>query len=319
MTNSIAGISGGRTSAMMAYGLPPETILCFQNTGREHEKTLEFLCRLEDDLGRPIIRIEWRSPPRGDAPRFSSFEIVSHKTMARKGEPIIEALETIAAFRKKHKGKGPLAPWARRRLCTAYVKLKTKARYIQSLGWDTWTNYVGLRYDEPQRISALRRASPLYIDERFPLNEQRVTKADVLAFWAKKPFDLGLPEYLGNCIECFLKDESHLATALLDPQADPGFALGIENKFGPMRRGSSPSYQQVLAEAPARLKIRDQLARGETPTAHGLPDHRFKLIVRQERRLDIASMSCGCEGASALAEAEDDELLLDDAQLELAI
>lgn len=82
MTNAIAGISGGRTSAMMAYLLDPTVVLSFQNTGKEAAATYDFIERLEQDLGRPIYRLEYRAPKRGEPPRMSTFEVVEHSASA---------------------------------------------------------------------------------------------------------------------------------------------------------------------------------------------------------------------------------------------
>lgn len=93
----IAGVSGGRTSALMALEyLPKDTVLCFQNTGREHQKTLDFLARLEDDLQRPIVRLEWRAPAQGEPPSKATFEVVSHAQLARRGEPFFGAAARVA-------------------------------------------------------------------------------------------------------------------------------------------------------------------------------------------------------------------------------
>lgn len=307
MSQRIAGVSGGRTSALMAKEYcPADTLPCFQNVGKEHRKTLEFVQRVEDDLCRPIIRLEWRAPPRGEPPSKATFEVVTHAQLARKGEPFRDLLSSIAAYRLKHKGLGPIAPWARSRICTAYMKIRTQAAYVKSLGWTDPTVYIGLRADEPERIAKMRaRNETRNTDEQAPLNEAGITKADVLKYWATKPYDLEIPEYLGNCTACFLKDEADLATALLDPETDAQWWLGIEADFAPMRRGRT-SYAEVLAEAPARMMIRAALAEGVEPFS-SLPPRRHELVVKQERERQSSGFSCHCEGA----EKVDDQMLLD--------
>lgn len=290
--------------------VPQETILSFQNTGREHEKTLEFLCRLEDDLQRPIVRLEWRPPPqRGDAPRLATFEVVTHQTMSRKGEPFREMLETSKAFRET-KDKPPLAPWARSRICTSYLKIRTMHKYMVSLGLDVYTKYIGFRFDEPDRVHRRMSDATRGIDPKFPLYDAKITKADVLRFWSAKPYDLNIPEHLGNCIECFMKGERDLATALLDPLAIPDFAIGIERDFGSMRGAGRPSYAQVYAEGPARMAIRQSIAGGAAEIVRpvGLDEKRYRLIVRQELKPKDEPWSCSCEGAEALAFEDDEDM-----------
>jgi hypothetical protein len=291
----------------MAYLLPPTTIFSFQNTGREHPKTYEFLLRLEEDLQRPIVRLEWRAPPRGDAPRHARVEVVQHAQLSRRGEPFLDLLECLAAYRMKEKGKPPIAPWAKQRICTAYLKIKTMHAHCRSLGWKDWTFFVGLRADEPDRVALMRpRNESRDTDERAPLHEMGLVKADILKFWSKKKFDLEIPEHLGNCTACFLKDERDLADSLADPETDAKWWLDIEARFAPMRR-ARPSYAQVLAEVPERLKIRDALCRGIEPMS-GLSPHRHRLVVRQEQA-PRESWSCGCAAAERLV---DEDLLADD-------
>lgn len=291
---------------MALHYVPQDTILCFQNTGKEHPKTLEFLCRLEDDLQRPIFRLEWRAPPRGARPADATFEVVPHDRLARRGEPFMDLLLCVKAYRAAEKGEGPVAPWARRRFCTAYLKIRTQAMFVKSLGWDDPTIYVGLRADEPKRIAKMvERNEKRDTDERAPLNEANITKADVLKFWGTKPYDLDLPEYLGNCTGCFLKDEADLATALLDPETDANWWIDVSEEFGPMRSRGRPTYAQVLSEAPARMRIRTALSLGVTPT-EDLPPKRHKLVVKQEeaRFISTEGFSCHCEGAENFADED---------------
>lgn len=298
--NAIAGISGGRTSARMAYMLDESVVLCFQNTGKEHSKTYEFIERLEQDLGRPIVRLEFRAPERGEAPGKSTVEVVEHRHLSRRGEPFMDMLECVRTFRAKHKDAGPIAPWARQRICTAYLKVKTQRRYAVSIGFGSpreYTEYVGLRADEPARVAKMRgRNDARDTDERAPLAEAGIVKDDVLRFWAAKPFDLEIPEHLGNCTGCFLKDERDLASALLEDETDARWWIDIEENYAPMRRGR-PSYAQVLSEAPERMAIRAAMARGEAFET-SLPKRRVRLIVAQELAARTP-FSCECDAAKA--------------------
>lgn len=61
---TIAGISGGATSATMAALCDSSVLFSFQNTGKEHPRTYLFLERLADALGRDLTWLEYRPPPR---------------------------------------------------------------------------------------------------------------------------------------------------------------------------------------------------------------------------------------------------------------
>ena len=43
-----------------------------------------------------------------------------------------------------------------------------------------------------------------------PLADAGVAERDVLAWWKRQPFDLGIPSYAGNCVLCFLKGRAKL-------------------------------------------------------------------------------------------------------------
>jgi 3'-phosphoadenosine 5'-phosphosulfate sulfotransferase (PAPS reductase)/FAD synthetase len=200
--------SGGRTSAYMLRqiidangGLPERAMVCFQNTGREMPETLDFVQEVGERWNVPIVWLEYRP----EAPRFA---VVSHNSAARDGEPF-EAL-----IRKRNYLPNRVA-----RFCTAEMKVHASTRYARSLGWDRWTNAVGIRADEQRR---LRAASPR---ERFtlwhPLAVAGVARRDVAAFWDRQPFDLRLAgrdgkTLLGNCDGCFLKSEANLAALVRD-------------------------------------------------------------------------------------------------------
>lgn len=200
--NVVISFSGGRTSGYMLHqiaeangGIPDRCVVCFQNTGREMPETLDFIQECSDRWGIPIVWLEWvRDKPK--------FQIVNHNSAARNGEPF-EAL----IWQKKH------LPNIRMRFCTQELKVLTAKRYLRSIGWDRWTNTVGIRADEGNRLGKPDK-------DRWttwhPLADAGVVKRDVSDFWEAQSFDLRLPNvngscWLGNCDGCFLKSEATLA------------------------------------------------------------------------------------------------------------
>jgi len=110
------------------------------------------------------------------------------------------------------------------RFCTQELKIRVMRDFCRSLGWDRWVNVIGLRYDEGLRVmKALARNDAG--KERFtcamPLSLAHVTKADVMAFWSRQPFDLQLKPYEGNCDLCFLKARAKLNAIIRE---NPGIA-----------------------------------------------------------------------------------------------
>lgn len=145
------------------------------------------------------------------------------------------------------------------------------------------------------------RNDRLDTDECALLADMGIVKDGVLRFWSDMPFDLDLPEHMGNCTGCFLKDERDLATALLEEETDSEWWIRIEDEYAPMRRGRS-SYRQVLDEAPERMRIRKALAQGVDVNPGSfettLPARRVRLIVAQERAART-QFSCECDAAKA--------------------
>ena len=308
-----AGIFGGRTSGMMAALLDPTVRLHFENTGREHPRTLDFLHELDQALGGRIVWLEFRKPwERGAPPRRFEFAVVSYKTAARKGEPFAEFMEALAEYRAT-KGEPPISPWARQRLCTAYMKHKVLLHYVRSLGLDDLDLCVGLRADEKDRVRALKRADQRNVVFRTPLDDAGIDKAQVMEFWAAQPFDLGIRENQGNCTGCFLKDQGDLARVLMEPETDRAFWFYLEDTYPDFGGRRFPGYRQLATEGPVRLGIEAALRAGREPANAGTQTAaRFRLLVLQERKRlkePAPGFSCACEASFDQSEDPDGDPL----------
>jgi hypothetical protein len=307
---AFAGISGGRTSAMMAALCDERVVFTFCNTGREHPRTLDYLNELDAALGRRIVWLEFR-PPRvkGARPRDFEFAVVDYRTAARKGEPFDAFMQALAEYRAAN-GEPPLAPWARGRICTGYLKHKVKEHYIASLGITEYDNVVGLRADEPRRVRELLALGTKRYTFRCPLFDAQITKKDVLAFWASQSFDLDLPEHLGNCTGCYLKDYADISRALGEPETDAAWWIAMQRRYKDFGGRNFPGYDRLLHELPTRLSIEAALRRGEQPESDGrLEPKHFKLVVIQERKRmesGAAAFSCACEATHEIADDEED-------------
>lgn len=242
--------SGGRTSAYMLWrvlksnnGLPSDAVVCFANTGKEEEATLEFVRDCGDYWNVPITWLEYRNNETG-------FEVVSYEKASRNGEPFTEIIK------KRNFLPNPIA-----RFCTVELKILPEHKFLKSLGWKDWQNFVGIRADEPRRVAKIRanpsggKAGP---EREMPLATAGLTKSDVGAFWKAQPFDLGLPNiggvtYHGNCDLCFLKGASQILSLITEkPERAIWWAKtegSISNshiKDGGVFRKDRPSYAQML-------------------------------------------------------------------------
>lgn len=200
--------SGGRTSAYMLHqiaeangGIPDRCKVVFANTGREMPQTLDFVQEVGERWSIPIIWVEYISQNPG-------FNVVSHNSASRDGEPFEELIR-----------KRKYLPNQQARFCTGDLKIKSSARYLKSLGWNTWMSALGIRADEPGRIN--REPQKERWQRWYPLADAGVSKHHVMAFWGAQPFDLRLQNIkgntaLGNCDGCFLKSEATLAMLARD-------------------------------------------------------------------------------------------------------
>lgn len=237
--------SGGRTSGKMLYDyldahngvLPPDTKVCFENTGKEREETLRFVRNVEQRWNVPIVWLEYCDQfsvadyikPDGSLatkrrrwttedlsnPAKRGFRIVDFATASRKGEPFDAMLLYYATFRRVVKAERPVLPTVPARMCTTHLKIKTNTRFMMSQGYEYFDAAQGIRYDEPRRWAKMQ-ASNDRSSERFhnvmPLYDGKITKLDVMAFWKQQPFDLELDaeSFAGNCDFCFLKNDDKL-------------------------------------------------------------------------------------------------------------
>lgn len=246
--------SGGRTSAFMLHqilgangGLPDRCIVSFQNTGREMPQTLDFVQECGDRWGVHIVWLEYRR----EAP---FFEVVSHNSASRNGEPFDALIDSKMFLPNKHV-----------RYCTTELKVRPQKRYLLSLGWERWTAATGIRADEPARLRgdpAKERWSVWY-----PLARAGVTVRDVAAFWRSQPFDLRLPNvrgkcWLGNCDGCFLKSERSQAVLARDFPERHAWWEAAEARIAALETSKGrPADNAQFCRRFARRELRDFMER----------------------------------------------------------
>lgn len=208
-----------------------EFIVLFCNTGREHEKTLEFVHRVETEWQIPIVWLEYRRVPaveidpllvpagrkRLNLLKASEvneathwFALVEHSTAARRCDfgPFDEMLEWANGL-----------PNVRTRRCSVQLKIRTMQRYLFSLGIYDFVSHIGIRADEAHRKLEILCNLENGEHPEFPLIDAGTTNNDVTDFWGRHPFTLDIPAHEGNCDGCFLKARwKRLKFAKEDPQ-----------------------------------------------------------------------------------------------------
>lgn len=272
---ALISFSGGRSSGYMlkhildAHGgtLPDDVKVTFANTGKEMPETLDFVQECSERWDVPI---DWVQARPDAAPDYMRFEIVSHNSAARDGEPY------RALINKKGYLPNPVT-----RYCTFELKIRPMKYLAQARGWNHWTVVIGLRADEQRRVARARaRARADSGKEPFvnvtPMADAGVSRADVTAWWKTQPFNLRLPSTngstpLGNCDLCFLKGGATL--------------------FGIIRDRPDLAQWWIEAEAEARAsKPSGARFRSDRPSYADM----LKLTKDQGDMLDNNSMPCEC-------------------------
>jgi 3'-phosphoadenosine 5'-phosphosulfate sulfotransferase (PAPS reductase)/FAD synthetase len=235
---ALISFSGGRTSAYMLHeilrahdgALPADVHVVFANTGKEREETLRFVHECSEHWGVNVTWVERTFDVPG-------FEIVSHNSASRNGEPFARVIQ-----------RRGFLPNAVARFCTIELKVRAMRNFMKGHGYRTWTNAVGLRYDEGHRIFkgiARNESGKDPWTTIWPLSTARVTKRDVLAFWKKQPFDLGLHGVEGNCDLCFLKGKDKLLSLM---RRNPDAALWWIEQEASVVRTATPAGARFVTE-----------------------------------------------------------------------
>jgi hypothetical protein len=216
--NIMVAVSGGRSSAYMAYHIhtSPKYADCqklytFANTGQEHPKTIEFLKNIEKHWGIDLIKIEGMySEVMGVGVKY---KIVDYDNLDMDSAPFSGAI--------MHMNKGVFSGLPSKD--APYCSERLKTRPCEKLANDVFGvgNYVkaiGYRKEDmPKRItwSEVRadenRIFPLLTDFEHP-----VSLYDLDVFFRSQPFKLDIPKHLGNCVLCWKKSDDNLAKAIAD-------------------------------------------------------------------------------------------------------
>jgi 3'-phosphoadenosine 5'-phosphosulfate sulfotransferase (PAPS reductase)/FAD synthetase len=251
---ALISFSGGRTSAFMLKQiidahegtLPDDIYVTFANTGKEMPETLDFVQACSEHWN---VKVHWLELEMADERPVYRTKEVTYETASRDGKPF-EALI----------GRRSYLPNPVARFCTAELKIRRMKDFMWKMqGYKHWDNVLGLRYDEPKRVSSSRNASER---ERWgnlmPMYDAKHTVKDVLEFWQKANFDLTLPSIdgqtlAGNCDLCFLKGRKTLTKLIKERPELTTWWIAQENRIGEGTgatfRSDRPPYVELLKEA----------------------------------------------------------------------
>lgn len=235
-------MSGGRTSAYMTekvlelqskgYFSNTDFVITFANTGREHEKTLEFVNNC-DIRWRKLYnnRVFWLEAVVHEGRKPSSHKLVDFESLSKKGEVFERVTQKYGLPNNNFLH------------CTRELKENPILSYMLSIGEDvgftkggefisaTYETWIGIRADEPKRLGGNMNGKQKKV---FPLAGHLLhcDKQDVLDFWEDMPFDLDLPEHLGNCIDCHKKSFKKLKLVHNETSGEAfEFTQELDNKY----------------------------------------------------------------------------------------
>ncbi len=257
--------SGGRTSAYMLWKvlqahdgkLPDNVKVTFSNTGREMPETLDFVRDCGDNWGVDIVWLElgeyeqtgvWKSGAKEGKPRYrATTKVVDYDSASRNGEP----------FKRLVKKRNYL-PNIMSRFCTSELKVRRIRDYLKDSGYQHgWTQFIGIRADEPRRVAKIHGSVDEGHEMYCPLYLDGVTKQEVHNFCANQSFDLklfsndGTTDY-GNCDVCFLKGGRKKMAIIAERPELADWWIEMEEMVSESTAGSAarfrndqPSYKEM--------------------------------------------------------------------------
>jgi hypothetical protein len=257
--NLLVTVSGGRSSAMMAYHIHTspkyqdyEKAYVFANTGMERPETIEFLNKIEFDWGIPLTLIEGTySNVMGVG---VGYKIVDWDTLDMQAKVFEQCI--------MHMNKGTFdglpnqeAPYCSERMktipCNKFAKeIFNGEKYIKAIGFR--------REDMPKRISwpeikeDKARIFPLLTD--FP---QPIGLPELNSWWNNQPFQLNINSKLGNCELCWKKSDNNLVDVIRKGTRFVEWWKDMEEQYGntSFRGKKSIADFVAIANQPSTMNI----------------------------------------------------------------
>jgi 3'-phosphoadenosine 5'-phosphosulfate sulfotransferase (PAPS reductase)/FAD synthetase len=218
---NVVMFSGGRTSGVLAKHIKSNpdkyqnVIYVFLNTGKEVEKTLQFVNKCDKEWNLKVVWLE--AKVINEKGKGTSYKIVDFETASRNGEP-------FEAMLKKYPLPNNMAS-----NCTRELKQRPIDSYLRDNFKDyEITRIIGIRSDEAHRKSIhAQKENIIYpLCDELPFNEKMVR-----LFWEKQSFDLGLKDYEGNCDLCFKKSLKKRLTIIKQNPDSAKWWLDMEQKY----------------------------------------------------------------------------------------
>ena len=297
VSNYVVQFSGGRTSAYMVWlfeekrkreNFNVEYIFC--DTAAEHPKTYAFVRNVAKHFNIEITCLRTKIDFINGVGGPASYEVI----------PLSRCTNDLKPFHDLLKKCG--TPTAAAAECTNILKSIPSDKYCnEKYGKRNYVKWLGIRVDEPNRIKIVEAQTDMSSD-LLPKKRNSVplrylgeisdfTKSDVINFWSEMPFDLDIPEELGNCVFCIKKGNNKVALAA---KKEPVLAAEF------IKLVNLPDVR-IKESKVSRGMTNEQMYRGrmsllDVIEAHaGISIEDLENSIRRGRRFNTDSCSESCE------------------------
>ena len=263
----VVSFSGGRSSAHLVWLLRDKADFIFMDTGAEHPKTYKFIKDIVEHWGirLTVLRVAYNEK----LGKGNDYEIVQ---LDRIGPD----LDPWYGMVSKYGCPSVASPY-----CTSRMKTEIHDKYCNSVyGKGNYITWIGIRADEQRRIKD--RENVKYLAQLSDFD-----KHDILDWWKKQPFNLEIPEYLGNCVFCIKKGLNKVALAA---KAEPELAqefIKVTEGDHVRTEGRKHQHKRMYRKS---LHLSDVIKMYEDTTKEELENN-----LRQTKRLDAGGCSESCE------------------------
>ena len=232
--NIVCTVSAGYSSMLMAIKMkewyPNDNIIyLFANTGREDERSLEFLKDCSDYYGLNIVYLEpVLNLIKG---KGTEYKVLSFNDLDRCG---IEFEKGISIYG---------IPSVANKWCNRELKYIPMTKYCNDIfGKNNWCVALGIRIDEMDRFSENYKTNNIF----YPLVEHKIDSRERNKFWSSQPVKLKIKAYEGNCILCFEKSDRKRMTIASEYPDKVIWWDEMENKYGHIKIEGKPVYNEMI-------------------------------------------------------------------------